>query len=173
MAQSLASILVHFVFFIKNSQTKIIEEFPPGAAACITELFRHHDSPVLAMSLHNNNLSFSKLRIHRLVRKIQALEPLDRHPEDCYALGISASRRSTMRLTVHIQDRLGREIKLLAENQRQSVSSLTAEALSLYMQTKRRRELGQKVLALAGRTVVDKEAAAELEQWRGDPHDRA
>ncbi len=78
-----------------------------------------------------------------------------------------------MRLTVHIQDRLGREIKLLAENQRQSVSSLTAEALALYMQTKRRRELGQKVLALTGRTGVDKNAAAELEHWRGDPHDRA
>jgi predicted transcriptional regulator len=77
-----------------------------------------------------------------------------------------------MRLTVHIQDRLGREIKILAENQRQSVSSLTAEALALYMQTKRRRELGQKVLALAGRAGVGEGAAEELERWRGDPHDR-
>lgn len=77
-----------------------------------------------------------------------------------------------MRITVHLPDRVGKEIKTLAENRRQSVSALTAEALVQFVHATRRQELGQRVLALAGRTHVSENAVADLEETRDDDGDR-
>jgi hypothetical protein len=86
-----------------------------------------------------------------------------------YALPSEIQRR----LTVHIPDRLSQEIKTLAENRRQSLSSLTADALAFYVHVTRRKELGQKVLDLAGKSSVDPDAEAELARMRDERHDRA
>ena len=60
MAQSLASVLVHFVFATKNRQPWITEEFQPDVAAYIAGLFRNHDCPTLivnAMPDHVHSLA--------------------------------------------------------------------------------------------------------------------
>jgi hypothetical protein len=47
MAQSLANVLVHFVFSTKNRHPWIDEEIQPDLSAYIGGLFRHHDCRVL------------------------------------------------------------------------------------------------------------------------------
>jgi metal-responsive CopG/Arc/MetJ family transcriptional regulator len=77
-----------------------------------------------------------------------------------------------MRVTVHIPDKLSREVKTLAENQRQSVSSLTAEALSFYIHSCRRKALARRVLSLSGTGVVTGDALDDLDRMREEKDDR-
>jgi len=77
-----------------------------------------------------------------------------------------------MRITTHIPDPIARDVKIMAENEKKSVSSLIAEALQYYITEKRKRRLGRKVLELAGKERVSPRADAELEAGRKDWNDR-
>ncbi|HUU04593.1 MAG: hypothetical protein MUP71_09010 [Candidatus Aminicenantes bacterium] len=78
-----------------------------------------------------------------------------------------------MRLSVSISERLGKTVKNMAENEKKSVSSLTTEALLYYLQEKKKKKLGYKLLALAGKSKVDKNIYKLLEESRMDSHDRS
>ncbi len=78
-----------------------------------------------------------------------------------------------MRITAHIPDPLARDAKMMAENEKKSVSSIIAEALSYYVTEKRRRKLGRRVLKMAGKVRVSPEVYKELERGRMDSNDRA
>lgn len=78
-----------------------------------------------------------------------------------------------MRLSVSISEKLGKTVKNMAENEKKSVSSLTAEALLCYLQEKKKKKLGYKLLALAGKSKVAKDIYKLLEESRMDNHDRA
>ncbi|MBU4269000.1 MAG: hypothetical protein KJ808_09180 [Acidobacteria bacterium] len=78
-----------------------------------------------------------------------------------------------MRLSVSISERLGKTVRNMAENEKKSVSSLTAEALLYYLQEKKKKKLGYKLLMLAGKSKVDKNIYKLLEESRTDSHDRA
>ncbi|NDY55947.1 hypothetical protein G3N56_04210 [Desulfovibrio sulfodismutans] len=77
-----------------------------------------------------------------------------------------------MRLTVNLEDDLGRDVRRLAEAQGISMSRLAGEAFSEYVRQLRRREFGQRVLDMAGRVVVAENADAMLEEGRCDDAER-
>ncbi len=77
-----------------------------------------------------------------------------------------------MRITAHIPDDIARDVKTFAENKNQSVSSIVAEAIKHYISEKTKKDLGMKVLALAGKTRVSKDVYEEIDRGRKDPHDR-
>jgi antitoxin VapB len=91
-----------------------------------------------------------------------------------YANYISALNRVevNMRVTVHIPERVNNEIKRTAEKERKSVSSFIAEAVQYYIREKKRREIGLKVLDLAGKVRISGDALRHLEEGR-DEHDRS
>ena len=76
-----------------------------------------------------------------------------------------------MRITVHIPEKVNDEIKRAAEKEKKSVSSFIAEAAKYYIREKRNRELGLKVLALAGKVKISGDALRYLEEGR-EEHDR-
>jgi len=78
-----------------------------------------------------------------------------------------------MRITTHIPDALARDAKIMAENEKKSVSSIIAEALSRYITENRKKRLGKKVLEIAGKVRVSPEVHKELERGRMDSNDRA
>lgn len=77
-----------------------------------------------------------------------------------------------MRVTVHLIEALNEEIKRLAANEHKSVSRLIGESVEFYIKEKKRKELGNKVLELAGKVKVDSEALRYLDDGRHE-HDRA
>jgi metal-responsive CopG/Arc/MetJ family transcriptional regulator len=77
-----------------------------------------------------------------------------------------------MRITTHIPDPLARDAKIMAENEKKSVSSIIAEALAYYIIEKRKRKLGRKVLEIAGKARISPEVHKELERGRMDFDDR-
>jgi len=77
-----------------------------------------------------------------------------------------------MRITTHIPDPLARDAKIMAENEKKSVSSIIAEALAYYLTEKRKKKLGRKVLEMAGKVRVSPEVYKELERGRMDSNDR-
>ncbi len=77
-----------------------------------------------------------------------------------------------MRITTHIPDPLARDAKIMAENEKKSVSSVIAEALAYYLTEKRKKKLGRKVLEMAGKVRVSPEVYKELERGRMDSNDR-
>lgn len=77
-----------------------------------------------------------------------------------------------MRITTHIPDPLARDAKMMAENEKKSVSSIIAEALAYYITEKRKKKLGRKVLEIAGKVRVSPEVYKELERGRMDSNDR-
>ena len=77
-----------------------------------------------------------------------------------------------MRITTHIPDPLARDAKIMAENEKKSVSSIIAEALTYYITEKRKKKLGRKVLEIAGKVLVSPEVHKELERGRMDSSDR-
>ena len=76
-----------------------------------------------------------------------------------------------MRVTVHIPESVNNEIRRAAEKEKKSVSSFIAEAAKYYIREKRNRELGLKVLALAGKVKISGDALGYLEEGR-EEHDR-
>ena len=77
-----------------------------------------------------------------------------------------------MRITTHLPDPLARDAKIMAENEKKSVSSIIAEALAYYITEKRKKKLGRKVLEIAGKVRVSPEVHKELERGRMDSNDR-
>jgi metal-responsive CopG/Arc/MetJ family transcriptional regulator len=77
-----------------------------------------------------------------------------------------------MRITTHIPDPLARDAKIMAENEKKSVSSIIAEALAYYITEKRKKRLGRKVLEIVGKVRVSPEVHKELERGRMDLNDR-
>ena len=77
-----------------------------------------------------------------------------------------------MRITVHIPESVNNEIKRTAEKERKSVSSFIAEAVQYYIKEKKRREIGLKVLELAGKVRISGDALKHIEEGR-DEHDRS
>jgi len=77
-----------------------------------------------------------------------------------------------VRITTHIPDPLARDAKMMAENEKKSVSSIIAEALAYYITEKRKKKLGRKVLEIAGKVRVSPEVYKELERGRMDSNDR-
>lgn len=71
-----------------------------------------------------------------------------------------------MRVTVHIPESVSNEIKRAAEKEKRSVSSFIAEATEYYLKEKRRKELGEKVLRLAGRVKISADALKQVEEER-------
>ena len=78
-----------------------------------------------------------------------------------------------MRITTHIPDPLARDAKVMAENEKKSVSSIIAEALSYYITEKKKKRLGRKVLEIAGKVRVSPEVHKELERGRMGSNDRS
>ena len=76
-----------------------------------------------------------------------------------------------MRVTVHIPESVSNEIKRTAGKEKKSVSSFIAEAVKYYIREKRRRELGLKVLELAGKARISGDVLKHLEEGR-EEHDR-
>ena len=77
-----------------------------------------------------------------------------------------------MRITVHIPEKIGKDVQRLAENEKQSVSSVVAQSIVFFIDQKKRRRLGEKVLKLAGKTKVSDDVFDELQRGRAD-HDRS
>lgn len=73
-----------------------------------------------------------------------------------------------MRLTVHISEEMGKEVQRLAENEKESVSSVVAQSIEFFIGERKRRHLGEKVLRLAGKTKVSRDALKQLHQGRED-----
>jgi metal-responsive CopG/Arc/MetJ family transcriptional regulator len=72
------------------------------------------------------------------------------------------------RVTVSIPNKLEGELKKFAKNQKESVSRITAEAIEHYLNVRKRRQLGKKVLDLIGKENVSPNAIEELEAGRID-----
>ena len=77
-----------------------------------------------------------------------------------------------MRITVHIPDSLAKEMKVFADNEHRSVSSVVSDALQHYIAEKRKRHLGMMVLQLAGKTKISGNVHEEIENTRMDSDDR-
>jgi metal-responsive CopG/Arc/MetJ family transcriptional regulator len=77
-----------------------------------------------------------------------------------------------MRVTVHIPESVNNEIRRTAEKERKSVSSFIAEAVQYYIREKKRREIGLRVLGLAGKVRISGDALRHIEEDR-DEHDRS
>jgi len=73
-----------------------------------------------------------------------------------------------MRITAHIPDSLAKETKKVASNDQISVSSMIAKALEYYIENKKRRMLGQKIVEMAGKVFVSDDVYTELERGRLD-----
>ena len=71
-----------------------------------------------------------------------------------------------MRITVHLPENLGEQIKMLARDEGVSVSRFVAKSLEQYLVENRRRKNAQKILNLAGKVRVSDEALKTLEEGR-------
>ena len=78
-----------------------------------------------------------------------------------------------MRITAHIPDSIANEIKIFADNERKSVSSVVADAVQHYISEKRKRHLGMKVLEMAGKTKISDNVHTEIESGRTNADDRS
>jgi metal-responsive CopG/Arc/MetJ family transcriptional regulator len=72
------------------------------------------------------------------------------------------------RVTVSIPNKLEGELKKFARSQRESVSKIASEAIEHYLNVRKRRQLGKKVLDLIGKQNVSPNAIKELEAGRID-----
>jgi metal-responsive CopG/Arc/MetJ family transcriptional regulator len=73
-----------------------------------------------------------------------------------------------MRITINVPDKLSENLKRAAANRGISVSSLVTEAVEHYLIIQRRRSLGEKVLALAGKVHVAEDIYDQIEEGRKD-----
>jgi len=73
-----------------------------------------------------------------------------------------------MRITITIPDKLSENLKRAAANRGISVSGLVSEAVEHYLIVQRRKALGEKVLALAGKVQVAEDVYELIEEGRRD-----
>ncbi len=78
-----------------------------------------------------------------------------------------------MRITTHLPDSIARDAKIMAENEKKSVSSIVAEAVTYYVAERKRKKLGRKVLEMAGKVRISPNVYEELEKGRLETNDRA
>ncbi len=78
-----------------------------------------------------------------------------------------------MRITTHWPDSIARDAKIMAENEKKSVSSIVAEAVTYYVAERKRKKLGRKVLEMAGKVRISPNVYEELEKGRLETNDRA
>lgn len=81
---------------------------------------------------------------------------------------LDLSEASSMRITVHIPDEIGKEIQRVAANEKKSVSSVVAQSIEIFIRQRKRGDLGRKVLNLAGKTRVRPAALDHLHLGRED-----
>lgn len=77
----------------------------------------------------------------------------------------------TMRLSISIEDEIGREARKLAEERSQSVSGFFAEAVETYIEELRRRMAAERLGRLADEMSPAADAVEKLHRARAD-HDR-
>ena len=77
-----------------------------------------------------------------------------------------------MRITTHLPDPIARGAKTMAENEKKSVSSIIAEAVTYYIAEKKKKRLGRKVLEMAGKVRISPDVYKELEKGRLESDDR-
>jgi metal-responsive CopG/Arc/MetJ family transcriptional regulator len=77
-----------------------------------------------------------------------------------------------MRITTHLPDPIARDAKTMAENEKKSVSSIIAEAVTYYIAEKKKKRLGRKVLEMAGKVRISPDVYKELEKGRLETDDR-
>jgi hypothetical protein len=77
-----------------------------------------------------------------------------------------------MRITTHLPDPIARDAKAMAENEKKSVSSIIAEAVTYYIAEKKKKRLGRKVLEMAGKVRISPDVYKELEKGRLESDDR-
>ena len=77
-----------------------------------------------------------------------------------------------MRITTHLPDPIVRDAKTMAENEKKSVSSIIAEAVTYYIAEKKKKRLGRKVLEMAGKVRISPDVYKELEKGRLESDDR-
>jgi hypothetical protein len=78
------------------------------------------------------------------------------------------TRGYVMRITVHVSENIGKEVQRLAESEKKSVSSVVARSIEFFIDEKRRRQLGERVLQLAGKAKVANDIFDELHRGRVD-----
>lgn len=79
-----------------------------------------------------------------------------------------------MRITVHIPDSLENDIKKTSKNEGKSVSSLIAEATEYYLKEKKKKQIGKRILEIAGKVKVASDTLEELHSERKrEKNDRA
>ncbi len=77
-----------------------------------------------------------------------------------------------MRVTAHIPDDVARDAKIFADNEKKSVSSVIADALRHYVSERKKKDLGQRILNMAGKVHVSKDAHRDIERMREEADDR-
>ncbi len=73
-----------------------------------------------------------------------------------------------MRVTVHMPDEIGEDLRATARSRQMSVSALTATAVASYLQRMRKQEIGGRLLDLIDRNVVSADALSLLDEGRRD-----
>lgn len=73
-----------------------------------------------------------------------------------------------MRITVHIPDEIGKEIQRVASNDKRSLSSVVAQSIEFFIKERKRKQLGNRVLELAGNTRLSPDALEHLHLGRED-----
>ncbi len=71
-----------------------------------------------------------------------------------------------MRVTVNVSEELEEEIKEFAKKENKTLASLFAEAIVYYMTEAQKKNLGKRVLQLAGKTKMNPYVLNELEKGR-------
>ncbi len=77
-----------------------------------------------------------------------------------------------MRLTIHLPENLGEELREAARSRRKSLSSLAAEAIRFYIREERKRRAIDLMLALAGKGNVAPDTLDELDRMRKEDENR-
>lgn len=71
-----------------------------------------------------------------------------------------------MRITVHLPDHIESQARSAAENEHRSLSTFVADAVTLYIVEKRRKEQGKRILDLRKSAVVSPTALDDLDAGR-------
>ncbi len=76
-----------------------------------------------------------------------------------------------MRITANIPDNIGQAVKVFADNEKKSVSSVIADAVCYYIHLSKKQESGKRVLGLIGKARVEKTVHDDIASMR-KVHDR-
>ena len=77
-----------------------------------------------------------------------------------------------VRITFHVSDSLEEEIKKIAKQEKKSVSSFVAEAISFYIKEQKRRKAAEEILALTEEGAAAPDTLDELDRMRKEDENR-